>query len=155
MAARRRWLPGEYRYDVDIRLGDFIRLACENATSAGAAGQRLRITCTRPLPAAYSSFSRSRLGRLDSSSSAAPVCPAYTHTHTHTETWGGLHYRQPMSGDARQRAGILSSGLHSSFRLSPTQNLSREEVTHHHNKHTSKQTNKQTRINKQRRRHRW
>jgi hypothetical protein len=60
-----------------------------------------------------------------------------------------------MSGDARQRAGILSSGLHSSFRLSPTQNLSREEVTHHHNKHTSKQTNKQTRINKQRRRHRW
>lgn len=85
MAARRRWLPGEYRYDVDIRLGDFIRLACENATSAGAAGQRLRITCTRPLPAAYSSFSRSRLGRLDSSSSAAPVCPAYTHTQRRGE----------------------------------------------------------------------
>jgi hypothetical protein len=64
MAARRRWLPGEYRYDVDIRLGDFIRLACENANFRGSPGQRLRITCTRPLPAAYSSFSRSRLGRL-------------------------------------------------------------------------------------------
>ena len=35
-ALRCRRLPGEYRYDVDIRLGLFIRPACAAAAAAGA-----------------------------------------------------------------------------------------------------------------------